>query len=288
MATDRDDGRLRLYLLGGLPEEECTALEEEYFLREETLDRLWAAEYELVDDYLAERLTPDERARFDQHYLATPVHRHRVAVARQLRLEPARQEIVTEAPPARTSLVAIVRSLFDQPWPLKVAFAALLLVMAIGGAWLVRARLATRSVAPATSTALPSQPPRSETPAPNVPQQSPVVLAIALSPAGVRSAEDSPRVTIPAGTDQVVIHLESDGPPHLFTKARAVVHTVSGREVWRGPATAESPARAPVFARIEVPADRLAPDDYLVTLLEIHDSGPEIEGFRYFLRIRAR
>ena len=121
-----------------------------------------------------------------------------------------------------------------------------------------------------------------------LPQQSPVVLAISLSPTGVRSAEDSPRVTIPAGTDRVVVHLESDGPPHPFTKARAVVHTVSGREVWRGPATAESPARPPVFARIDLPADRLAPDDYIVTLFEIHDSGPEIEGFRYFLRIRAR
>ena len=95
-------------------------------------------------------------------------------------------------------------------------------------------------------------------------------------------------MTIPAGTDQVVIHLESDGPAHPFTSARAVVHTVSGREVWRGPATAESAARAPVFARIEVPADRFTPDDYLVTLLEIRAGGPEIEGFRYFLRIRAR
>ena len=216
------------------------------------------------------------------------MHRHRVAAARQLRLRATRQEVVREAPPARTSLVAIGRSLFDQPLALKVAFAALLLVMAIGGAWLVRARLSTRSVEPATSTALPAQPPRSETPAPNVPQQSPVVLAIALSPTGVRSAEDSPRVTIPAGTDRVVARLESDGPPHPFTSARAVVHTVSGREVWRGPATAESSARPPAFARIEVPADRLAPDDYIVTLFEIHDSRPEIEGFRYFLRIRAR
>ena len=184
--------------------------------------------------------------------------------------------------------MAIVRSLFDQPWALKAAFAALLLVLAIGGTWLVRARLATRNVAPATSTAIPAPPPRSETPAPNGPQQSPVVLAIALSPAGVRGAEDSPRVTIPAGTDHVVIRLESDGPPRLFTSARAVVHTVSGREVWRGPATAESPARSPAFARIELPADCLGPEDYIVTLFEIHDSKPEVEGFRYFLRIRAR
>jgi hypothetical protein len=117
----------------------------------------------------------------------------------------------------------------------------------------------------------------------------PVVVAISLSPAGVRGAENSPPVTIAPGTDRVRINLESDGPPHAFSKARAVVQTVSGREVWTGPATAEaSSAGAPVFARIEVPADRLAPDDYIVTLFEILPSGSEIEGLRYFMRIRSR
>jgi hypothetical protein len=95
-------------------------------------------------------------------------------------------------------------------------------------------------------------------------------------------------VTSPPGTDQVTVSLESDGSPRSFSKARAVVHTVSGREVWRGPAIAEPAERRPVYARIEVPANLLAQDDYIVTLFETHDGGEEIEGFRYFLRIRAR
>ena len=238
----------------------------------------------MIDDYLAERLTADERKRFDQHYLASPLHRHRVATARHLQsaaeLHPAkavaaRQEVTREATPSRTSLASIIRSLFDQPLPLKVAFATFLVAIAIGGAWLMRAGLATQSVEPPANVAILPPAPRTDPPAPKAPAPSPVLLAISLSPAGVRGAENSPPVTIPPGTDRVVVNLESDGRPHTVTKTRAVVHTVSGRETWRGPATAEPPTRAPVFARIEVPADRLAPDDYIVTLFEIPDAGPK-------------
>jgi hypothetical protein len=286
MATDPDDRQLRQYLLGVLPDERSAALEEEYFVREETLDRVWAAEDELIDDYLGERLTPDEREQFDQHYLASPVHRQRVAAARQLRAGTPRQDVAHQVTPSRISLASFLRSLFEQPLPLTAAFAALLLAIAIGGAWLVRSRMAQR-VEPPTQTAIPPQP-GSDKQDPALVAPAPVVLAVSLSPAGVRSAEDSPPVTIPPGTDRVVVHLESDGPPHPFTKGRAVVRTVSGRETWTGPAATEAPARAPVFARLEIPADRLVPDDYIVTLFEIHDRGPETEGFRYFLRIRAR
>jgi hypothetical protein len=106
MATDHDDERIRRYLLGALPEEECTALEEEYFAREDTLDGVWAAEHELIDDYLAARLTREERDRFDQHYLASPVHQQRVATARQLRTRAQAPGQVRHDAPARPSFLA--------------------------------------------------------------------------------------------------------------------------------------------------------------------------------------
>jgi anti-sigma factor RsiW len=43
---------------------------------------VWIAEDELIDDYLDDRLTADERARFERHYLATPDHQARLAIAR--------------------------------------------------------------------------------------------------------------------------------------------------------------------------------------------------------------
>ena len=282
MATNLDDDRLRQYLLGGLQGEECVALEEEYVVDESALDRVQAAEYDLIDAYLAGQLAPGDRERFDRHYLASPVHRHRVATARQLRLAADRHDAAPKANAARTSRE--IR--FGLTWVL--AAAALVLAIA-GGAWLMRARLApTVGPAGAQNPAGAPAPAPAGTSAADAPKPPPTLLAISLSPAGVRGAEGSPPVTIPPGTDRVDVNLELSGSSRPFSKARAVIQTVTGREVWRGPAIAEVPTRAPAHACIEVPADRLAPDDYIVTMVETYDNGPEVEGLRYFLRVRAR
>lgn len=292
MATNREDGQLRLYLLGGLPEEECTALEEKYVRREEALDRVRGAEDDLIDDYLAGRLTADERRRFDSHYLASPVHRHRVAMTRQLRSAAARSVTGHTATPAPTSrLPARIRLWLEAPFAWTGAVtAALLVALAGGAAWMVLTRFEKPGGDPAvaTGTTTPTQASGPDAPTPGRSRPAPVALAISLSPAVVRSAADSAPVTIPPGTERLDVNLESDGSPRPFSRARAVVQTVSGRDVWSGPAVAEASAASPVYARIEVPADRLAPDDYIVTVFETRDGGPETEGFRYFLRIRAR
>jgi hypothetical protein len=43
-----------------------------------------------------------------------------------------------------------------------------------------------------------------------------------------------------------------------------------------------------VIARLEVPASRLAIDDYIVVLFESDSGGGERERNRYVLRLRAR
>ncbi|MGE5814881.1 MAG: hypothetical protein ACM36C_10375, partial [Acidobacteriota bacterium] len=59
--------------------------------------------------------------------------------------------------------------------------------------------------------------------------------------------------------------------------AIVTVATVSGDEVWRGPAKHDR-----LLAHAHVPAKTLRPDDYIVTL---HAGQSEA---RYFLRIRPR
>src|SRR4030095_10882628 len=85
MATDHPDLQLRRYLLGDLTEPACDALERDYFARESTFDRMGTAEHELIEDYLSERLTPHDGDRSERHYLATPGHRHRLAITHELR-----------------------------------------------------------------------------------------------------------------------------------------------------------------------------------------------------------
>jgi anti-sigma factor RsiW len=85
MAADYDETEIRRYLLGELDEEPSAALERDYFAREDLFDRVWAAENDIVDEYLSGRLSAHQRDRFERHYLASPGHRDRVAAARALR-----------------------------------------------------------------------------------------------------------------------------------------------------------------------------------------------------------
>jgi hypothetical protein len=291
MTTERDERQIRQYLLGALPDEECIALEEEYFAREEALDRVWAVEHQLIEDYLASRLSATEHEQFDRHYLATPVHQHRVAIARQLSAvagasaRDAEGQLPGEIA-LRPSRIAIFAWLFQQPaW--TMAAAAVVLLIASGAVWLMRVGPGRNSAEPATQTALPQRP-GPDAPAPTSPSRPAVLLAITLSPTGVRSAGDAPPITIPPVTDRVTIHLESESARPRFSQGRATVQTVTGREVWRGSAIADSPERPLALASLDVPADRLPPDDYIVTLFERDASGRETEAFRYFLRVRAR
>ena len=75
---------MRRYLLGDLPESETNELEAEVLRDDEKFEQMWELENRLVDDYVRDRLTPSDRARFERHYQASPIHRQRVAVARKL------------------------------------------------------------------------------------------------------------------------------------------------------------------------------------------------------------
>jgi hypothetical protein len=275
--TDHSDLEIRRYLLGELDEEPAATLERDYFADGEFFDRLWAAEHDLVDDYLAGRLSAHERDRFERHYLASPAHRERVAAARALRSHGATPGSPAVAAPA--SWTALRRP----TW--MAAVAAALVLFALGGVWMVRSsRVEPPLDGRAPDQAQPQQPPNAPRPAP---VRVPATIAVTLSAIALRGSDDSASVTVPEGTDLVVLHLEGDRSAPRFDRGHAVVRTLPGREIWRGPAVSDSTAPASL-ARVEVPAGTLTPDDYIVVLLETAANGTDTERYRYFLRVRPR
>jgi hypothetical protein len=249
-------------LLGQATEEERSALELDYFHSEEAVDRIAAAEDDLIEDYLSDRLDQVERGLFERDYLAAPNHRRRVETIRQLLASTSR----TEPGPA-------------MDWSRqRLALAAALVLFAAGSLWVFTSSRGERGVvveksSPAVSTppSLPGQPP---TTAPAAPR----VFAVSISPVTVRSAAGAPAVVVPAGTDIVALSLEGEPDGRTGAGGRGSIRTVSGGEIWQGPATVTGDLPAGVIARLDVPAARLPPDDYVVTLF----------GTRYFLRVRAR
>lgn len=254
--SDRDL-QARRYLLGNLTDAEMERLEHEYFVTPESLDLIEAAEERLIDEYLDNALSAEDRTRFDAHYLASPEHRERLETVRRLK---------AVAISGRRSRPIEVRTF---------ALAAVVLIAVAGLVWMIERERSTVPTAPAPTARV------AETP-PVVPR----VFAMSLSPVTVRGAGDTPELVIPAGTDVVDLRLEGETPGQAIATGRAVIRTVSGRDVWRGSIASAGTLAPGIVAHAEVPASKLAPDDYVVTLFESRPATAEIERGRYFLRVR--
>jgi hypothetical protein len=294
MRREHDSTQLRRYVLGALTEDDGARIEEDYFERADVLDRLCAAEDDLIDDYLSDRLASKERERFERHYLATPRHRTRVAVARALRTAsavstPASSE--RHAPRWGTSI---------RSWPSlgQAALVAALLLLIAGGAWMFgRSSDTPVSVTTSRPSVPPASPPERPKPgepavpaprdAPTAAPATPVVLAVSLSPIHVRGADEPARLTIAKGTNVVRLHLHGEAGDRPLVRGLAIVRTVAGQEIWRGPALRRADSQPPALASIDVPAIRLEPDDYIVELLESDANRRDVERHRYFFRVRA-
>ncbi len=286
--TDRQTVRARRYLLSQASEEECAAIEQEYFGDEDAVDAVAAAEEDLIEDYLARRLGPDERDRFEREYLAAPHHRRRVETIR--RLMEASSQSAPEVAAHDSAGASLPRVAWNRRllWPV---LAAASLLLAVGTVWMLGPsrdghQAVVESRPPAVST--PSAPPPAPNPSIGAPAAVPRVFALSISPVAVRGADESPVLIIPAGTDLVALRLEGEGDRTSLGRARASVRTVTGDEVWDGPATVPADLPAGAIAQIGVPVERLHVDDYVVELFGTDQTGIERERYRYFLRVRAR
>src|SRR5215472_7620670 len=76
---------VRAYLLGTIDEAEATKLEVGYFTDPSVLDWIQAVESTLIEDYLAGRLSPEDRRLFESRYLEVPALKQRLAEVRNQR-----------------------------------------------------------------------------------------------------------------------------------------------------------------------------------------------------------
>jgi hypothetical protein len=262
----------RRYLLGEAGDEERERVERAYFADEMMLGRMEAAEESLIEDYLADRLSADSRSRFEREFLAVPHRRARVETIRLLSAAAARAR-----PATGPKAVAATR----RPAMSTMSLAAAALVLIAAGTWWAVG--AFRAGRPSASDAVARS--GGDVPLLHEPVR---VFAVSLSPAATRSADTTPDVIVPAGTEVVELRLAAEPGDAPVEHGRALVRTVSGDEVWSGPATSQADRSAGIAASIAVPAPRLGPDDYVITLLAASPGGAEREASRYFMRIVAR
>lgn len=267
----RDQKTLRRYLLQRSTEDERDAVEEEYFGDEAALDGAVAEEDALIEDYLTQRLSADDRVQFERVYGSSPERRVRVQLSRALN---ARASPRSHAPVG------------NRRW-LYASLAAAVVVLLAVGVWFGQRKApqtAATNPTPSASRSTASSPaPQPGTFAP--PSRSTLVVAVTLSPIAVRGVDEAESLIVPPGTELISLTVEGVEQSAAMTAVSAVVRTVDGEDTWRGNALSTTPGSSQ--ARFEIPADRLPPDDYIVTVYGLAGD-QERELQRYSLRVRAR
>jgi hypothetical protein len=274
-----DEALLRRYLLGTLSEEEQYRLEEAYFRDDALFATLLEAAEEIAEASRRGELSRSERAAFERRVLSSREWRGRLRAASVLqrlasRAVPAAPAGTTE-PPARI------------PWPLR-RWALATLGAASLVALLAVALLRSGPPSPAGS---PGQPGPAafggvgQAPEPPAVGPAPAARAVELSlrTAGFRDAGEAPVLRLEPGVALVRLRLPLARDRH--ERYRAVVRTAEGASV--ATVAVERDAAGPELIA-EVPAARLRPADYILTLQGAGDGKGFEDVADYYFRVAAR
>ena len=317
MAADLNSEKLiARYLLGELPEETQVEIEDRAFQDKEYLATITAVENDLIDEYVRDEMPENTRRQFEQLFLASAERRKRVEFAKALTQVTSEYlpEPKTVALSWRDSLEAFFRTLSPVA---RFATAAVVLLVLVGGAWLVmetlrlRSRLTTLQAENQSRQSLEqkvelerrrneeltarlnqekqqreqseeSLRQLSETPNANTPAPRPVLATLTLLPGLSRGGGDKPSLVI--SPDARLVRLQIGIEPEEQYKTFAVdLRSVAGRPVWTRENLVARNRRGAGSIMLTLPATALKTGEYELKLTGVKDGGAtEDVGFYYF------
>jgi hypothetical protein len=302
---------LTRYLLGELPEDEQTKIEEQLFTDDAAFAQARALKAELTDNYVRGNLSASERRSYEQRFLTSPAGRNDAVFAKALTHLLATEEsmperaVVSEPKP---SWWESITAFFRVP-AFGVAMAALLLLV-IGGVWWYQqsqrqpieaqqareAETRKQDIARGNSqqtespTPLPqttpaatqkdSPKPAPPTPKASVPDTPNTLLSFLLVPSMVRGENSRERITIPANTGRIQMQLDLDQSDQ-YQSYRAELRTKRGQLIQ---SQNKLIPRKTAFGKavfFAAPANGIRNGDYEVTLFGVKDSG-EVEEANFY------
>jgi hypothetical protein len=283
--------RLRNYLLGDLRDADHEAIEEWLMTANEAHDEIAAAEDDLIDDYLGNRLTATERDKFESLFLAVPERVRKLNFARAFHDFVERQSAAVPqsvAAPSRRKNWSFGQS----AWAISAVAAALVLG---AGLWMFRqtrdieARLTETvqqrdqlqqelSELRSSLDSLQAQA-RTESSVRETLQQELDRLQSRLTPAAILVAELLPGISR-SSTQMKSLRLSQDNnrvefrlslPDDIYKSYGVTLSDEAGRQLWTSPnlSTRESAA----FLSANVPTVLLSPGDYAFAVAGKNDSG---------------
>lgn len=250
---------LRDYLLGRLTPLQESIVEDEYFSKPALFDELRAVEDDLVDEYVRNELSPEERQLFVERFLNSTEREEKVAFARALALS------ATAKPAAAQVTVLPVRSR-RIPWIGMAGAIAAMLVLTVG-VW--RFVGGAKPVGPSQQAAVGSSP--ISQPSPASPGSTPETASTP-----VQIAAAIPTVTLQAGfnrnSGQAVRVAKMPGVPQVRMRApvetsdpcQVEIQTPEERVVWSQETIKPTLVKSVHLVQFQVPVAQLPDGMYIV------------------------
>jgi hypothetical protein len=262
-----EEGDLRLYLLGLLPQERARPLEERLLSDGSFYEELVIAEDELIDEYLDGELDGRELERFNGHFLNSPHRMSRVRFARTLKRYVAETDAaaVAETPaPAEDPASGIKPERGGGrflPWPrvpgpAPAAYLAVALLVSCAITWVV-----IRSM----SSGAPRQ-----------------VATVLLTPGGqTRAGGDLQLVDIPVGADVVQLRLRLVAVD--FQSYHATLLNEDGVLLLNASNLKPEPVEGTQAIVMTLPARNIQPGGYQLRLDGVYPDGnsESIDAYRF-------
>ena len=326
-ATPNNEELIARYLLGDLPEEQQVEIENRAFADKEYLASVTAVENDLIDEYVRDEMPAADRRKFETRFLASAERRKRVEFAKALATvatesavtEKTTQTIVSTPPVSwRDSLEAFFRGLNPVA---KFAMAAAMLVVVLGGAWLVIETLRLRNQLTrlqaadhsrqnerqslehqveaerkrnAELTARLNQEKQqrehtdeslrqlSEVRETTSPRPQSIVASITLLPGISRGAGEKPKVALADNVRVVRLQVGID-QDEQYKSFAVEVRSAGGRQVWNRENLRVTSRGGARAIGLTIPAMVLKPGEYEVRLMGVAEAGSREDlGFYYF------
>ena len=319
MKIDQRENLIRRYLLGELAEADQAALEQELLIDRRKFEQVWAVENELVDSYVRGEMSRADRKRFESHYLASPLHRERVAIAESFLTDIDQTVGETAGVSEKEPVISWRRGLpLRSPRPVfgVVLVMALLLTFTLVWSYIEEVRLSGRIAnlqkEAQTEHAFLNQRERElasrnqeiEKAIADVSQHNEQLKAeleqlrrwgqstpstfhsYLLAPASIRSQKGPPQSTISlsAGKARLLMELYNN----LYASYQVIIQTVEGREILRRRTNKVRFGKELAFATLRVNAGDLTKGDYILILFGQTADGRSEEIDRYFFRVSLK
>ena len=320
MKIAQSENMIRRYLLGELAEVDQAALEQELLIDRGKFEQVWAVENELVDSYVRGEMSRADRKRFESHYLASPLHRERVAIAESFLTNIDQADGETVGVSEKQPLVPRRRKFpLRSPRPVfgpvfgMVLVMALLLTFGLVWSFIERVRL-TGQIANVQKEAQTEreflkqrereQASRNQEFEKQIADVSrsngqlkaeleqlrqrrqsaaPTILSFLLTPAPERGEKAPPQSTISLLTGKALLWMELDH--NDYANYQVILQTVEGREILRSRTSKVRFGKDRAFATLPVKAGELTKGDYILILFGQTADGKIEEIDRYFFRV---